>query len=396
MNAQRKKKPGRGSKSAPGRGGREGRKGAGGGKVTLTLGKADIGSIGGHIKPSSLLLDTVRGHVKKNLAGLGTDFHVSHTGDDVAVLLVHNRGKADPKIHKLLWDAFSAGAETARKQGLYGAGQDLLRDAFSGNIKGMGPAVCELDFEERPNEPILMFAADKTDPGAYNLPLYLAFADPMYTAGLMLSPAMFKGFRFTIMDVCHTEGDRIIELDAPEELYDIAALLRDNERFIIESVHSRGSGEECAVVSTTRLSLIAGKYVGKDDPVMLVRTQGAFPATGEVLQPFKIGHFVAGFMRGSHSGPLMPVRQNSTISWFDGPPIVSCAALCVHRGKLTEPVDAFDHPFWDHVRDKVSRKAIELREQGFSGLAMLPYGELEYGGIVEKMAALDRRFRVRK
>jgi fructose 1,6-bisphosphate aldolase/phosphatase len=327
---------------------------------------------------------------------MASDFHVSHTGDDIAILLVHRRGKGDARIHKLLWDAFYAGAETARKQGLYGAGQDLLADAFSGNIRGLGPAVCELEFEERPNEPFLAFAADKTDPGAYNLPLYLAFADPMYTSGLLLSPKMFKGFRFTIMDVCHTGGDRVIELDAPEELYDIAALLRDNERFIIESIHSRHNGEECVSVSTTRLSKIAGKYVGKDDPVMLVRIQGAFPATGEVLQPFKIGHFVAGFMRGSHSGPLMPVKQNSTISWFDGPPVVSCAAFCVHRGKLTEPADAFDHPFWDHVRDKVSRKALDIREQGFSGPAMLPYSELEYGGIVEKMAALDRRFRIRK
>ena len=38
----------------------------------------------------------------------------------------------------------------------------------------MGPASCEMEFEERPNEPFLFFAADKTDPGAYNLPLYLA------------------------------------------------------------------------------------------------------------------------------------------------------------------------------------------------------------------------------
>jgi hypothetical protein len=29
----------------------------------------------------------------------------------------------------------------------------------------------------------LFFAADKTDPGAYNLPLYLAFADPMHCPG---------------------------------------------------------------------------------------------------------------------------------------------------------------------------------------------------------------------
>jgi fructose 1,6-bisphosphate aldolase/phosphatase len=68
----------------------------------------------------------------------------------------------------------------------------------------MGSAVAELEFEERANAPFLFFAADKTDPGAYNLPLYLAFADPMNTPGLMLAPSMAKGFKFVIMDVAHT------------------------------------------------------------------------------------------------------------------------------------------------------------------------------------------------
>ena len=54
-----------------------------------------------------------------------------------------------------------------------------------------------------------VFAADKTDPGAYNLPLYLAFADVMHCPGLILSPKMSKGFRFVIMDVEHTGSDRI-------------------------------------------------------------------------------------------------------------------------------------------------------------------------------------------
>ena len=364
-------------------------------KTTLSIIKADIGSVGGHIKPSQRLLESVREYVGKHSKGLINDFFVSHTGDDIAILFSHEKGTGHADVHKLAWDAFVNGTEVAKEQGLYGAGQDLLKDAFSGNVRGMGPAVAELEFDERPNEPFLFFAADKTDPGAYNLPLYLAFADPMFVPGLMLSPAMAKGFKFTIMDVEYTEGDRIIELNAPEDLYDIAALLRDNERFVIESIHSRTTGDISVAVSTSRLHNIAGKYTGKDDPVMLVRVQGNFPATGEVLSTFSIGHYVAGFMRGSHTGPLMPVKINSAVSYFDGPPIVACHALCVHNGKLTEPADAFDHPFWDYVRNKVARKSLDLREQGFSGVAMLPYSELEYGGIVEKMKILDKQFKVR-
>ena len=289
-----------------------------------------------------------------------------------------------------------AGTQAAKEQGLYGAGQDLLKEAVSGKVRGMGPAVAELEFEERPNEPFLFFAADKTDPGAYNLPLYLAFADPMNTPGLILSPEMAKGFRFVIMDVAHTEGDRIIELNAPEDLYDIATLLRDTERYVVESVTSRSSGEQAVSVSTSRLHNIAGKYTGKDDPVMLVRVQKTFPATGEVLAPYALGPYVAGCMRGSHQMPLMPVGLNSGISYFDGPPVVSCAAFAMHEGKFTEAVDAFGHPFWDTVRENVANKAIDMRRQGFFGAAMLPMSELEYTGIMEKLQLLEQRFRLRE
>jgi fructose 1,6-bisphosphate aldolase/phosphatase len=217
----------------------------------------------------------------------------------------------------------------------------------------------------------------------------------MNTAGLLLSPEITKGFRFRVMDVGYTQGDRVIELDTPENLYDLAALLRDNDRYVVESIFSRHSGEQAAAVSTTRLHNIAGKYTGKDDPVMMVRVQKNFPATGEVLAPFASAPYVNGFMRGSHIGPLMPVARGTGCSYFDGPPIISCLGFCVHRGKLTESVDLFAHPFWDEVRRRAAEKAMEIRRQGFSGPAMLPYAELEYGGIVDILERLDKQFRIR-
>jgi D-fructose 1,6-bisphosphatase (EC 3.1.3.11) len=142
-------------------------------KTTLSVIKADIGSVGGHLKPSERLIDRVRESLNDNQDGMVNDLYIGHTGDDIAILFSHQQGVESDKIHKLAWDAFLAGTEIAKEQGLYGAGQDLLKDAFSGNVKGMGPAVAEMEFEERPNEPFLLFCADKTDPGAYNLPLYL-------------------------------------------------------------------------------------------------------------------------------------------------------------------------------------------------------------------------------
>jgi len=310
--------------------------------------------------------------------------------------MTHTGGTLNEQIHKIAIGALLSGADAAKEQGLYGSGQDLLKDAFSKNVKGMGPAVAEMEIEERESEPFLFFAADKTFSGAYNLPLFLSFADPMYCPGLILSPSIGKGFKFIIMDIRHTEGNRTIELNAPEDTYDIAALLRDNARFVIQSIWSRSSGEQAVTVGVSRLTKIKQRYIGKDDPVHLVRVQGQFPSTGEIISPYSIGHYVAGMARGSHNGPLMPCKQHATVSYFDGPPVVTCAAFCVHNGKLTSPVDLFDHPFWNNVRDNVSKKTQEMRRQGFSGAAMLPHQDLEYSGIEERMKKLDKKFTTKK
>jgi len=365
-------------------------------KITLSIIKADIGSIGGHIKPSAKLLETVKNYIKDKGKNLIIDSYICHTGDDIAILSTHQRGILDEKIHKLCWEAFLKGTKIAKEQGLYGAGQDLLKESFSKNIRGMGPAVAEIELEERPAEPFLAFFADKTEPGAYNLPLYLTFCDPMNTAGFILSSNLKKGFKFRIMDVSYTGAEKIIELNSPEEIYDIATLLRDSGKYVVESIYSRNTQEQVAAVSTTRLHNIAGKYVGKDDPVMLIRSQLDFPATGEILSPYTIGPYVAGGMRGSHNMPLMPVKENSSISFFDGPPVVNSLAFSVKNGKLTEPADVFDHPYWDWVRSNVSQKAEQMRRQGFYGAAMLPMTELEYTGVMETLEELEKRFKIKK
>lgn len=61
-------------------------------KVTLSVIKADIGSIGGHIAPSRRLFETVRDHVRRHGEGLLIDSYISHTGDDIAILMTHTQG----------------------------------------------------------------------------------------------------------------------------------------------------------------------------------------------------------------------------------------------------------------------------------------------------------------
>lgn len=363
-------------------------------KITISVIKADLGAIGGHIKPSQALMAAVQNHIKTKSKGILIDCRITSTGDDIAILSTHTKGVSNEAVHRLCWDAFIAGMKVAKEQGLYGAGQDLLKLEFSGTCKGLGPAVAEMEFEERAAEPFLFLAADKTDPGAFNLPAYLSFCDPMHNSGLVISSKIRQGYIFRIMDLACIEEEKIIELKTPEEIYDVAVLLRDQERFAVQSIWSRASNEQASVISTTRLHNIAGKYVGKDDPVMLVRTQQEFPGGGEVLSPYTIGHLVAGFMRGSHHGPLMPVKQGTDVSFFDGPPIVSAAAYSVHNGKLTEAVDCFDHPYWEYVRTQVAQKAQDIRRQGFFGPAMLGMGELEYMDVAQTLKNLGKRFKV--
>lgn len=371
-------------------------------RLTISVIKADVGSVGGHTKPSERMLEHVRREVAAAVkSGLLIDGFVSHTGDDIAILMTHTRGEGDARIHQFAWQTFIAATEIARNHGLYGAGQDLLADAPSGNVRGAGPGVAELSFEHglagaRPAESLMLFAADKCGPGAYNLPLFLAFADPMYCAGLML-PQMIKGFRFTIIDMDHAGADSIIELDAPEETYQIAVLLRDNERFGIDGIVSRTHGERAVAVSAQRLHSIAGKYTGKDDPVAIVRNQGIFPAPEEILSPFAKAHYVGGDARGSHVMPLMPVPLNTPVTGLYCLPIVSCVGFSVDRhGRFADAcIDFFGNPAWDEVRRRAQAKAIEMRSQGWSGAAMLPYAELEYSGFRDTVTNLLKRFRMR-
>lgn len=366
-------------------------------KITLSVIKADTGSVGGHNRPSEAMLDKAREMAQKAIRkGLLKDARVSFTGDDIAFLMSHTRGVDNPDVHEFAWNSFVETTKIAKKQGLYGAGQDLLKDAFSGNVRGMGPGSAEIEFEERPAEPFVLFAADKCGPGMFNQPIFDAFANPYHNAGLLLAPEMKAGFTYTIMDVNYTEADRVITLKVPDDYYDICTLLRDPNHYVIEMVREDATGLQGAVVSTSRLHNIAGKYVGKDDPVAIVRSQKTFPSTGEILSPWATAYYVLGDNRGSHHVAVMPVKQNTIISYFDGPTIASAAGYCVHEGKFTEAVDLFDQPFWDMIREKASQKTFEMRQQGFYGPAMAGMDELEYTGVVDNLKRLNSKFTVRK
>jgi len=359
-------------------------------KITLSVIKADIGGYVGHSCTHPDVVKTTEEYARKFVGDLIIDLKVLTCGDDIALVMTHQHGTDSEKIHKLAWDAFSAGTEVAKKLKLYGAGQDLLTDAFSGNIKGLGPGVAEMEFEERPSEPVIVYFADKTSPSAWNLALYEMFASPMNTAGLVIDPKMHEGFTFTVLDVY---TGKAVKLSTPAELYDLLALISSASKYVVKEVHRNLDGEIASVASIQKLSLIAGQYVGKDDPVMIVRTQSGFPAVGEALEPFARPWIVEGWMRGSHNGPIMPVGfEDATPSRFDGPPRVIAAGFQIANGMLVGPRDMFRDKAYDYARKVASDIANILRRQGIFEPHRLPGEEMEYTSLPKVIEKLSSRF----
>jgi len=366
-------------------------------KTTFSIIKADVGGWPGHAFVHPDLKEIANIKLRDaQVSGLIKDFHVTNCGDDLELIMTHTNGTDAKEIHCLAWDTFCEATEKAAELGLYGAGQDLLVDAFSGNIKGMGPGIAEMEFTERKAEPIVAFMMDKTEPGAFNFPIFKIFADPFNTAGLVIDPSIHDGFVFEVWDI---QEHKNVMLNTPEEMYDLLALIGAKSRFVIKRIYPKKSSklpsnEPVAVVSTEKLYQIAGEYVGKDDPAGFVRAQSGLPALGEVIEAFSLGHLVSGWMRGSHNGPLMPVAvRDAVCTRFDGPPRVIALGFQLKNAMLTEPVDLFDDPAYDITRRQAQQITEYMRRHGPFEPHRLPMADMEYTTLPKVMKKLGTRFK---
>jgi fructose 1,6-bisphosphate aldolase/phosphatase len=368
-------------------------------KTTISLIKCDVGSLAGHHVVPKPLLDIGEKNLKRAKEnGLINSYYVFNVGDDLQLLMVHEKGESNHEIHQLAWDTFQEAAKKAMELKLYGAGQDLLKNAFSGTVRGLGPGVAEMEIEERASDPIIVFAADKTSAGSFNLPLFRIFADPMNTAGLVIDPNMAGGFKFEVMDAKESQS---VVVKCPEEMYELIALIGTVERYVVSRVWRARDDLICASSSVTRLSLIAGKYVGKDDPVMIVRAQHGLPAVGEILVPFMHSYLVAGWMRGSHWGPLMPVGlEDAKCTLFDGPPRVVALGFQVANGSIANDnegkpliADLFADPAFSLARQEALEYASMLRRMGEFEPARLSVEAMEYTTLPQVLEKLKKRFK---
>jgi fructose 1,6-bisphosphate aldolase/phosphatase len=216
------------------------------------------------------------------------------------------------------------------------------------------------------------------------------FVDALSNTGLIVNKSLASGVVMNIMDV---EKAQIAELHLWEDKPTIEAALMYPGRYVVDSVYTK-DGEPILDASTDRLHNIAGTYVGKDDPICIVRTQKNFPATEEVGSVFNNPHYVAGNTRGSHNMPLMPVKLNSAATINFCIPIVEALVFSMHNGKLTGPFDGFSTPDWDYIREIATKKAIAIRSQGFIHPATLVPSELEYAeGYRSRMDVLESKMK---
>lgn len=329
--------------------------------TTLSVFTAGVGGLVGDVSSHPGVVDNAR----EKLAaardrGAVTDYHVARCGDDLELIITHEGGIDDSETHRLAWNTFVSCRAIARDLKLYGSSK-ALADRFPGNMRGIGPGVAEIEFAERESEPVVVFLANKTGRGAWNLPLYRIFADPFNSASLLGAGAMSEGFNFTLLD---TWENRAIELRSPGEAHLIVALASFASRYVITSVSST-DGTSAAAISSLKKDFKATDAASGGEPALIVRCHGAFPPVGEVMEAFSFPHLVSGATASSHAGPLMPVPfYEANPTRLDGPPRVISAGFQLSGGHLIGPHDMFDDPGFDEARKTANTVTDYLRRHG--------------------------------
>ena len=286
------------------------------------------------------ILEAARGE------GLIVDYHASSWGRAVALVVTHDRGEDDDRIHRLARQAFAVGGVDATP-GLYDADRQPHAEGLLDDAGGRGYGMAEMTLMERAIEQLVILVADAVPASAWNLPLFETFADPCNLAGLLMMPTGPAGFDFEIHDV---EEHRRIVLNTPDELCDVLAFVTLPGRYVVRLVTTR-DGKIAAAPSRQRLSSVGGRSVATNDTVCIVRCEGQFPPAWKVLKPFTRPCAGERWRRGVHGGPLTPVRLGAMRPRVaDRRPHVAALGFQIADGRLVGPRDMFDDPDFDEAR----------------------------------------------
>lgn len=96
-------------------------------KVTLSVIKADVGSVAGHSCPHPSMIKKARGIMDSGVKSkVISDYHISRAGDDIELIMTHRSGENAKEVHQL-------GMERIRRCGGRSEEAEALR-------RGPGPA----------------------------------------------------------------------------------------------------------------------------------------------------------------------------------------------------------------------------------------------------------------
>lgn len=372
-------------------------------KVTVSVIKADVGSVVGHSRPHPDMLQAARDILKDaQKAGTIEDFYVTRVGDDINLFMSHYKGEGDKDVHGAAWECFQKAAKIAKSMKLYAAGQDILTDAFSGNVKGAGPGSAEMSFVERGSEPMLFFMADKTEPSAYTLPLSRIFLDPFTTTGLVIDARAKKGFDVEIQDVI---GHKKVVMSSPEE---------DPQHPVPARRHLQIRHQEDLLQGRTRtrrrrLHRQAEPHRRKvhrqGRPRVRLPLPVRTPLRRRVHPALRQHHARRRLDEGIALRCLLPLLpEESDPVYFDGPPRICCLGFQLNEGKFQGlepmgakggehiPVDFFKSDTFDAARANAVKASRLMRSQGPFMPSILGPEEMEYTSRPDVLKELMPRF----
>jgi len=140
-------------------------------KTTVSIIKCDVGSLAGHHTVPKPLLDIGEKRLKEaQKSKLINSHYVFHAGDDLELLMVHNKGESNPKIHELAWNIFREAPKKQQTLNYMVQVKTFWEQPSAETFVEWVPGVAEMEIEERGSDPVVVFAADKTEPGALIIP----------------------------------------------------------------------------------------------------------------------------------------------------------------------------------------------------------------------------------
>ena len=85
-------------------------------KTTVSVIKADIGSVSGHCVAHPELLDICDSVLNDALdTGILKDYYISRCGDDIDLIMTHDKGEENEEVHETAYTAFMKATERARE-----------------------------------------------------------------------------------------------------------------------------------------------------------------------------------------------------------------------------------------------------------------------------------------